>query len=310
MSVLVVGSIALDSVETPFGRVSEAQGGSASYAAVAAAQLAPVRVVGVVGEDFPPAYRRVFRRPNIDGAGIEVVKGGRTFRWSGVYHYDMNSRDTLETQLNVFAGFRPTLPDGWNNTPFVFLGNIHPALQLQVLEQMRRPRCVVCDTMNLWIETTPREVEQLFRRVHAVVLNDAEARQFCAEPNLFKAARKLLRLGPRIVVIKKGEHGCLLFTRDQFFAAPAYPLQNVKDPTGAGDTFAGGFIGWLARAGRLSPSALRQAVVVGSAMASFCVEDFSLKRLLRVTPAQLGARCAEFARFSRVPRINIGPPRR
>lgn len=305
MSVLVVGSIALDSVKTPFGVANEALGGSASYATVAAALLAPVRVVGVVGADFPKAYRRVFQRPNIDASGLEFVKGGKTFRWAGVYHYDLNSRDTLDTQLNVFADFKPRLPEAWRDSPFVFLGNIHPALQLQVLDQVRRPRCVVCDTMNLWIESSPRELRELIKKVDVVVMNDAEARQFCDEPNLHKAARHIMKLGPKVVVIKKGEHGCLLFTDGEFFSAPAYPLDIVRDPTGAGDTFAGAFIGWLARGRGITPARLRQAVIVGSAMASFCVEDFSLKRLLKVTPKELEGRCEEFSKFSKIPKISI-----
>ncbi len=293
MSLLVVGSIALDTVETPFGRRSEALGGSATYFSCAAQPFSQVHIVGVVGEDFPQEYLDLLVERNIDVSGIEISPG-RTFRWSGRYGYDLNERETLSTQLNVFEKFHPKLPDHTKSLPHLFLANIDPELQLEVLEQMTDLRFVACDTMNLWIDLKHDAVVKLIEKVDAIILNDSEARQLTGEPNLVKAARKVQEMGCEMVVVKKGEHGCLLCYNDQHFAAPAYPLETVFDPTGAGDSFAGGFMGHLARVGTRDDSALRQAIIFGSVMASFSVEEFSLDRLQTATEDEILERFDEF----------------
>jgi len=291
--VLVVGSIALDSVETPFGSAQEVLGGAAVYAAAAASFYAPVRMVGVVGTDFPREHLQRLEAWDIDISGVEV-RGGRTFRWSGYYEYDLNQAHTISTHLNVFEDFRPELPHAYRNTPYVFLANIDPELQLAVLDQVRTPRLTVCDTMNFWISGKRDALLEVISRADVALMNDAEARQLCDTYSLVRAARAILDMGPRAVVLKKGEHGAAMFTRAGHFSAPAYPLEEVKDPTGAGDSFAGGLIGYLAYTDDFSDENLRKAIISGSVIASFDVEDFSLERLARLTPNEIVARYREF----------------
>lgn len=291
--VLVVGSIALDSVQTPFGVVQEALGGAAVYASAAASFFAPVRILGVVGADFPREHLRRLEQWDIDISGVEV-RDGETFRWSGYYEYDLNQAHTISTHLNVFEDFRPQLGDLHRDTPYVFLANIDPELQLSVLDQVRNPRLTVCDTMNFWISGKREALLEVISRVDIALMNDAEARQLCDTHSLVQAARKLLDLGPRAVVLKKGEHGAAMFTRDGHFAAPAYPLEDAKDPTGAGDSFAGGLVGYLAYTDDFSDENLRKAIVCGSVIASFNVEDFSLERLARLAPDEIVARYDAF----------------
>ncbi len=300
MSLLVVGSVALDSVETPFGKVNDALGGSAVYIAIAASYFtAPVRVVGVVGGDFPKEHMKFMEDHNVDLDGLQIVKEGKTFRWAGKYHYDLNSRDTLLTQLNVFENFDPVIPEGFQKSSYVCLGNIDPGLQRKVLSQIKKPRLVVGDTMNYWIETKPGELRETLKVLDVLVVNESEVRLLTKEPNLIKASKKIIKMGPRIVIIKKGEHGAVLVTEDTIFSAPAYPLENLYDPTGAGDTFAGGFIGWLAKTDDLSPENLKRAVIYGSAMASFCVEQFSLEGLKELSNLKIRDRYRSFMEISR-----------
>lgn len=293
MSILVVGSVALDTIETPFGRVEEVLGGSAAYFAVAASYFAPVKVVAVVGDDFPAHERAMLSLPNIDLAGVEVRKG-RTFRWTGRYHEDMNIRDTLDLQLNVFADFAPVLPARYRDTPFVFLGNINPGLQGGVLDQLTQPRLVACDTISHWIEWARPELEALLKRVEIVVINDEETRMLGRERNIVRAARNILALGPRTLLVKRGEYGVLLFSPNSVFAVPAYPLEEVFDPTGAGDSFAGGFLGYLAQSGDLSEAGFRKAIVYGSVVASFVVEDFGLRRFRSLSREEIDRRYRQF----------------
>ena len=297
---LVVGSVALDSVETPFGKVHDVLGGSATYFSYAASFFTQVRLVATVGEDFPEAHRRILQDRGVDLSGLTTSKG-RTFRWMGQYSYDLNEAKTLDTQLNVFAEFRPSLGDGLRRAPFVFLANIDPELQLDVLRQMQdRPRLVALDTMNFWIQGKQEALRRVLTEVDVVTINDAEARQLASEPNLIRAARALAAIGPRTVVVKRGEHGALLMADGAFFFVPAYPLESVYDPTGAGDTFAGGFMGYLAAQERTDAAALRRALVYGSVMASFTVEDFSLRRLTRLGPADIAERYAAFYELIRL----------
>ncbi|MCX7885639.1 MAG: PfkB family carbohydrate kinase [Verrucomicrobiae bacterium] len=297
MSVSVVGSIALDSVKTPLEEHRDLLGGSASYAAVAAGFFTEVNLVGIVGSDFPRAYLELFRRHGVNLDGLEIAHG-KTFRWAGEYEWDMNNRRTISTELNVFEGFRPTLPLGYRRTPYVFLANIAPQLQLHVLGQLERPRFVVADTMDLWIETAREPLMELLGKIDCLVMNESEARQLTRQTNLIKAGRMALGWGPRYVVIKKGEHGCLLFGERQIFSAPAYPLEDIHDPTGAGDCFAGGFIGYLASVGRVDTDTLRNAVIYGSVIASFNVEAFSLGRLQTLTRQEIAQRYAFFRAMS------------
>jgi sugar/nucleoside kinase (ribokinase family) len=297
---LVVGSVALDSVETPFGKVQEALGGSATYFSYSASFFTGVHLVATVGDDFPEAHLKLLEDRGVDIAGLQTSKG-RTFRWSGQYGYDLNEAKTLETQLNVFAEFRPVLGEGFARTPFLFLANIDPELQLDVLRQMKeRPRLVALDTMNFWIQGKREALRKVLAEVDVVTVNDGEARQLASEPNLIRAARAISGMGPRTVVVKRGEYGALLLTEDRLFFVPAYPLESVYDPTGAGDTFAGGFMGYLAAQDRVDAAAMRRAVVYGSVMASFTVEDFSLKRLTRLTPADINERYTAFHDLIRV----------
>jgi len=297
VSILVVGSIAFDTIKTPFGEARDILGGAATYFALAASHFAPVKVVAVVGEDFGARERAAFAGRPVDLSGLEVASG-KTFRWGGEYRFDLNERTTLFTELNVFENFRPRIPGAYRQTPYVFLGNIHPELQLEVLRQVERPRLVALDTMNYWIERTPSALERVLTEVGALLINDAEARQLSGEHNLVKAANRIRAMGPKTLVVKRGEYGVLLFNEGRCFAAPAYPLEAVFDPTGAGDTFAGGFIGYLAEQGSLSDAALRQAIVFGSTLGSFCVEEFGTERLVRLTAEDIRARFREFKQLT------------
>jgi sugar/nucleoside kinase (ribokinase family) len=297
MSILVVGSVAYDTVETPFGRAEKVLGGSASFFSVAASFFAPVNLVAVVGDDFSEKAMSAFRDRPVDLEGLERT-AGKTFHWQGKYSYDLNSRETVCTDLNVFEFFKPRIPDRYRRSENVFLGNIDPVLQRQVLDQVERPRLVACDTMNFWISGKPEELKKTLAAVDILLINDAEARQLSGEWNVVKAARAIRALGPRTLVIKKGEHGVLMFSEEGSFAAPAYPLEEVFDPTGAGDTFAGGFLGYLAGSPRVDEAALRRAVIMGSTLASFCVEAFSLDRLVTLTRPEIDARYRLFKRLT------------
>ena len=297
MSLLVVGSVALDSVETPFGRREDVLGGSATYFSTAASFFGPVRLVATVGEDFPEEHVRFLAERGVDLAGLER-RAGRTFRWKGRYEFDLNTAHTLETQLNVFGDFQPALPAAYRDSQYVFLGNIDPDLQRRVLDQVEAPRFVACDTMNFWIGSKRQSLLETLRRVDMLFVNDAEARQLAGEHNVVQAARRILGFGPRAVVIKRGEYGALFFSGDHVFAASAYPLASLFDPTGAGDSFAGGFMGYLARAGREEPDVLRRAIVMGSVLASFAVEQFSLDRLASLRHDEIRARYGEFKQLA------------
>lgn len=293
MSLLVVGSVALDSIETPFGAVQDAVGGSATFFSAAASLFGPVQLVGVVGTDYPLERLDFLRARGVDLAGLEQ-EPGESFRWAGRYSLDLNSRDTLETRLGVFAEFRPRIPPAFRHAEWLFLGNIDPVLQLEVLEQVHAPQLIACDTMNFWIEGRHEALMRLLERVDLLLVNDGEARQLSGDHNLMRAARWIQRHGPSMVVVKKGEHGAMLFTRDFAFSAPAYPLEEVFDPTGAGDAFAGGFVGYLARAGVLDAPHLRRAMIYGSALGSFAVERFGLERLIDLQPDELQERVRHF----------------
>jgi sugar/nucleoside kinase (ribokinase family) len=293
MSVLVVGSVALDSVETPFGKAEEVLGGSANYFAASASHQTPVQLVGVVGSDYPMQKLEPLKARGIDFAGLETAEG-ESFRWRGRYRHDLNSAETLETRLGVFSHFQPKIPAQFKRAEYVFLANIDPRLQLQVLSQVERPKLVACDTMNFWIESRRTDLLELIGKVDLITLNDGEARQLTEKANLVHAAKWILERGPKTVLIKKGEHGAFMFTKDTIFYAPAFPLESVFDPTGAGDSFAGGFVGWLARTGDLSEANMRRAVIVGSAMGSFVVEGFSLQRLLEVSREDIERRVSDF----------------
>jgi sugar/nucleoside kinase (ribokinase family) len=298
MSVLIVGSIALDTVKTPVEEHADLLGGSASYAALGASFFTPVKLVGIVGDDFPESEFDFWKSRQIDASGVQRV-AGKTFRWSGEYAWDMNTRETLSVALNVFEHFRPALPENYRETDFVLLANIAPALQSHVLDQMKRPRFVVADTMDLWIETTRADLDALLPRVDLLILNDSEARELTKETSLIKAGRKIRQCGPKYVAIKKGEHGALLFGEDQFFSSGAYPLEDIHDPTGAGDTFAGGMAGYLAAtSGTPDFARLRRAVIYGSVLASFNVEAFSLERLRTLTMDEVKARYDLFRAMS------------
>lgn len=280
---LIVGSVALDSIETPAGIADNALGGAATYGSVAASLFSPVHLVGVVGEDFPQEHIDFLKSRGIDLAGLQIVRGGDTFRWKGDYNEDLNQAVTHETHLGVFEHFQPALPDHYRAANYVFLANINPELQLATLDQVKQPKLTLCDTMNLWINIARDHVLQVFKRVDVAVLNDGEARMVTEQDNLIKAGRQLLALGPRAIIIKKGEHGALLFSGDEIFAAPSYPLEKVVDPTGAGDSFAGAFMGYLAKTDDISLENMRRAVVYGSVVASTTVQNFSLSALAELT---------------------------
>ncbi len=304
MSVLIVGSIALDDIKTPVEEHKDLLGGSASYAAVSAANFAPVNLVGIVGDDFPAAHVDLLRSRRIDLEGLQIVPG-KTFRWSGEYMWDMNTRETRSVALNVFEHFTPTLPEAFKSTPIILLANIAPDLQHHVLDQVSGPRFVIADTMDLWINIAKESLVRLLARVDMLILNDGEARQLTGQTSLIRAGRELQAMGPAYVAIKKGEHGCLLFgAAAEFFSCPAFPLEDIHDPTGAGDTFAGGLAGFLAAdGGEISFARLKQAVVLGSVLASYNVEAFSLERLKTVDDAQIRERFELFHRISAFERV-------
>ncbi|MEE8185048.1 MAG: PfkB family carbohydrate kinase [Thermodesulfobacteriota bacterium] len=293
MSILVVGSVAFDSVKTPFGKADEVLGGSATYFSTAASYFVDVNLVAVVGEDFPEEHVDFLKGRGVNVDGLQKVNG-KTFRWKGRYDYDLNQAHTLETHLNVFENFNPVIPSSYKDTEFVFLANIDPELQLKVLEQVNKPKLVACDTMNFWIEGKPDALKRLLERVDIFVINEGEAREFAGEPNLVKSARKILACGPKTLVVKRGEYGALMFNGDSVFSAPAYPLEDIFDPTGAGDTFAGGFMGYLANTDNFGEDSIRQAIILGSVMASLNVEDFSLNRLKDLKLEDIHKRYKEF----------------
>lgn len=305
--VLIVGSIGLDDLKTPFGEVKSVLGGSGCHGSIAASTCAPVDIVGIVGEDFPTdAFDRMNKR-GIDTRGVEVVAGGKTFRWGGEYVGDMDEAITHFTHLNVFEHFRPTIPESYRDNEVVFLANIDPVLQLTVLDQVRKPKLVMCDTMNYWIQTKRDALLEVLKRVDVVLLNATEAKMLFNTTSLPRAAAEVLDLGVKHAIIKKGEHGVMMFTRDEFFSTPAMPLERVVDPTGAGDSFAGGFSGYIASRGDFSEQTLRQAVVLGSATASYAVEDFSTRRLEAITNNELEQRCHRLTRAMSVDALKLEP---
>jgi sugar/nucleoside kinase (ribokinase family) len=298
MSVLIVGSTALDSIKTPKAENPRLLGGSASHAAVAASFFAPVKLVGVVGEDFPKKYVQLYRRHNIDLEGLQILPG-KTFHWSGEYEVNMNNRRTLATELGVFETFNPRLPASYQDSPFVLLANIAPSLQSHVLTQMRRPKFVVADTMDLWLNIALPDLLKLLKRVDGFVLNDSEARQLTKDDNLLSALKKIHKLGPKYVIIKKGEHGAILSTRNGLFVSPAYPLHRVVDPTGAGDSFVGGMMGYLSTARGSVDDNLRRAMIYGSVVASFCCEGFGLNFTTKVTRPAIESRVKELEKLTK-----------
>jgi len=298
MSILVVGSVALDSVKTPFGEAKDVLGGSASYFSYAASHFGEVRLVGAVGQDFPQRYINLFSKKGIDIAGLEK-KAGKTFRWSGVYKKDINQRETLSVDLGVLGDFYPELPDKHRKSDYVFLANIDPKLQLHILDQVENPKLVVCDTMDIWIENKKSVLLDVFKRADVVMLNDSEARQLTKESDFAKAADKILKLGVRYVVVKMGEHGVMFFSKDTCFALPAYPVKNVLDPTGAGDSFGGGFLGYISKVNPedFRDNTIRKALVYATIIASFTVEDFSLNRLITLKEYEIKKRIEEFRKI-------------
>jgi len=297
MSLLVVGSVAFDSVETPFGKVEDALGGSATFFSTSASYFTDIRLVAVVGEDFSERHINFLKTKNIDIKGLERAKG-KTFRWSGRYDYDLNTAHTLKTELNVFESFKPKLPEEYKDSDVVFLANIDPDLQRDVLSQVRNPQVVAADTMNFWIEGKRESLLKTLKSVNILIINEAEARELAKEPNLIKAAKKISSFGPKTIVIKRGEYGVLMFSGESIFSAPAYPLESVFDPTGAGDTFAGGFMGYLTSIRDWSEKSMRKAIIMGSVMASFAVEDFSLNKIKSLDYSEIEARFREFKRLS------------
>ncbi|MBI3124375.1 MAG: sugar kinase [Ignavibacteriales bacterium] len=299
MGLLIVGSIGLDDIETPFDKIEGALGGSTTYIALAASYFTgPVSIVGVVGDDFSKDHIKMLEDHDIDHEGLQIVEGGKTFRYGCRYHYDLNTRDSLFTDLNVFESFNPIIPDKNKKASFVILGNIAPKLQTSVLEQLDNPKFIVCDTMNFWINGALEDLKKVLGRVNVLIINDSEARLLSKEPNLIKAAKIISDMGPKYLIIKKGEHGALLFGENQVFSAPAYPMENIFDPTGAGDAFAGGFTGYLHKNMELSFENLKRAVIYGSIMASFCVEKFSTKGLENLSYLEIKNRFVEFRELS------------
>ncbi len=305
MSLLVVGSVAYDGIETPFGKKEKILGGSATYLSITSSFFSnEVNLVGVVGKDFAESDIQILKDKKINLTGLQIDRTGKTFFWQGKYHYDLNNRDTLDTQLNVFENFDPVIPEAYHDSKYVALGNIEPGLQEKVLDQIQNPKLVVMDTMNFWIEGTPEALEKTLKRVDMLVVNDSEARELTGEPNLIKAAGKIRGMGPDYLIIKKGEHGALLFTDSEIFAAPAYPVINIFDPTGAGDTFMGGLLGWLDYTDDLDAENLRRAVIFGSVMASFCVEKFGPEKIIELTEDQIYSRYKEFQQLSYIPEVS------
>lgn len=296
MSLLIVGTVAFDELITPFGESGKILGGSATYAALSAANfLDEVNIVSVVGDDFPEKELQNFKNKGISTEGINIVEGGKTFFWKGKYHNDMNTRDTLDTQLNVLADFNPVIPEAYRKADFLMLGNLTPSVQMRVLGQMeKRPKLVILDTMNFWMDIAMDELKEVLKKIDVLTINDEEARQLSGEYSLVKAARKIFEMGPKYLIIKKGEHGALLFNNKEVFFAPALPLEEVFDPTGAGDTFAGGFIGYLAHSRDISFDSMKRGVIYGSALASFCVEKFGTERINAITPEEMHERVEQF----------------
>ncbi len=299
VSILVVGSVALDSIKTPFGKREDALGGSATFFSMAASFFNKVNIVATVGEDFPKRYLTLFKNRNIGIEGLTICKGGKTFRWAGRYDCDLNTAHTLATHLNVFRDFNPQVPKDLKNPDILFLANIDPVLQHHVLQQVKKPRLVACDSMNFWIENKRKDLERILEKIDILLLNDAEARQFSGESNLLKAAQLIVSYGPKAVVIKRGEYGVLYFSGKSHFAAPAYLLESVYDPTGAGDTFAGGMMGYLSRAKVINEATIRKSIVYGSILASFTVEDFSVNKLLEISKKDIEARYRQFRRMTK-----------
>jgi sugar/nucleoside kinase (ribokinase family) len=293
---LTVGTVAFDKIETPFGKTDKILGGAATYIALSASNFKgiDIGIVSVVGEDFPDEYLNIFKNRNINIDGLKIVEGGKSFFWSGKYHNDMNTRDTLDTQLNVLENFNPVVPAAFKNAEIVMLGNLHPAVQLSVIEQVENPKLIILDTMNFWMDTTLELLHKVIEKVDVITINDEEARQLSGEYSLVKAARKIRDMGPDYVVIKKGEHGALLFYNDEMFFAPALPLEEVFDPTGAGDTFAGGFAGYLAQTEDISFKNMKRAIIHGSNLASFCVEKFGTEKMLQLSEDKLQERLEHF----------------
>ncbi len=301
MSLLVVGTVAFDSIETPFGKADKIIGGSGTYIGLAASFFySNIKLISVVGDDFPKATLDSFNKKGINTDGVKVMKGEKSFFWAGRYHMDMNTRDTLTTDLNVLANFNPVVPDKNRKPEFLMLGNIEPSLQLSVIKQLKvRPKLVVMDTMNYWMDNSRPALNKVLKKVDVLMINDEEARQLTGEFSLLKASRLILKMGPRILIVKKGEHGALLFFGDQIFFAPALPLESVFDPTGAGDSFAGGFIGYLAKSKNISFINMKRAIIFGSAMASFCVEKFGPQRLLEIKQSNVKKRVNEFVELTK-----------
>ena len=292
---LIVGTVAFDAIETPFGKTDKILGGAATFIGLSSSHFnINNAIVSIVGEDFPAEHLNLLSSKGINIEGVEIVKGGKTFFWSGKYHNDLNTRDTLETQLNVLADFKPVVPENYRDAEYVMLGNLHPLVQLSVLEQMKKPKLVVLDTMNFWMDNAWEDLVKVIEKVDVITINDEEARQLTGEHSLVKSARKISQMGPQYVVIKKGEHGALLFNKEQIFFAPALPLEEVFDPTGAGDTFAGGFTGYLAESGDISFQNMKNAVIYGSGMASFCVEKFGTERMENLSEQDVKSRMKEF----------------
>ena len=299
MSVIALGTMAFDAIETPFGKIDKIVGGSATYVAYAASHLVtPVQQISIVGEDFPQEEMDELKSRKVQLDGVEIVPGKKSFFWSGKYHMDMNTRDTLITDLNVLADFNPKVPDSYQGAEFLMLGNLMPSLQISVIQQLKtRPKLIVLDTMNFWMDTAMEDLMKVLTMIDVLLINDTEARQLSAEFSLVKAAKKILEMGPKYLIIKKGEHGALLFHGNHVFFAPALPLEDVFDPTGAGDSFAGGFIGHLARTKNISFENMKTAIIVGSAMASFCVEKFGPQRLKEITKTDIDVRLEEFVQL-------------
>jgi sugar/nucleoside kinase (ribokinase family) len=299
MAIITLGTMAFDAIETPFGKIDKIVGGSATYVAYAASHLAqPVQQISIIGNDFPEEEMNELRKRGVELTGVEIVKDKKSFFWSGKYHLDMNTRDTLITDLNVLADFNPKVPEEYQGADFLMLGNLMPSLQISVINQLQtRPKLIVLDTMNFWIESAIVDLKKVLKMIDVLMINDSEARELSGEFSLVKAARKVMEMGPKFLIIKKGEHGALLFHDDHVFFAPALPLEDVFDPTGAGDTFAGGFIGHLARTKDISFENMKTAIIVGSAMASFCVEKFGPQRLKEITKKDIDIRLKEFVQL-------------
>jgi sugar/nucleoside kinase (ribokinase family) len=299
MSLITVGTMAFDAIETPFGKVDQIVGGSATYVAYAASNfIEPVQQISIVGYDFPEAEMAELKKRGVQTEGVEVVPGKKSFFWSGKYHIDMNTRDTLITDLNVLEDFNPIVPESYQGAEFLMLGNLMPKLQLDVINQLKvRPKLIVMDTMNFWMDIALDDLKEVLKKVDVLLVNDGEARQLSGEVSLVKAARLIMEMGPKFLIIKKGEHGALLFHENHVFFAPALPLEEVFDPTGAGDTFAGGFIGYLAKTKDISFENMKTAIIVGSAMASFCVEKFGPERLKEITKEDIDQRLEEFVQL-------------